>query len=202
MLIRAFVGVYWGARQDSLECCAKRLKAHFISLSHASDKLSQWMNLGRSSKRNYINIGLDDEIVALLKRGENKGEFDKKAIPELGYRVALWNGRENSFSAQTMVKCGLQAKVAGLSNAASVSISFDEWRSGDFDSERTMEELVSIWDAESGIVRFTMNNSSESDEYIDLDYINYVKDGFKKPKVSGDWEKVKGGWLAKTSIKF
>jgi len=65
-----------------------------------------------------------------------------------------------------------------------------------------MEELVSIWDAESGIVRFTMNNSSESDEYIDLDYINYVKDGFKKPKVSGDWEKVKGGWLAKTSIKF
>ncbi len=153
--MRVFVGVYWGRRREDAAQCALRLERHFDALAALSPNLGTWLH-GSGSKRQQrtrIDTSSKEILCNLLREGVNRTDVDQNVIPELGFRVSLWNGDAGRYSASTSVNCGLYANTKNLSNVANLSIEFDETPSVPppliF---KFFRSLIEIWEPETGKV--------------------------------------------------
>src|SRR5580658_6009481 len=125
--MRVFVGVYWGDRREKVAQCTDLLERHFATLAKASENLSHWYHGGRrrATPDMLVDTGSPEALAELLKRGVNRRDIDLQIMPELGFRMGLWNGGARGWSAGTSVTCGLYSKNKNLSNSANLNVEFE-----------------------------------------------------------------------------
>lgn len=120
-------GAYWGSRKEPIVECAQRVCNFFEKLSKISEQLDGWRAKGRSRKTADNNIVLSshslDQIVAQLKAGLNTKDVDaNEVIPELGFRLGLWNGLSSDLEALSLsVLCGAHSNVRAFENNALIT---------------------------------------------------------------------------------
>jgi hypothetical protein len=87
------LGTYWGPRQEDAQACAERM-AHMVRLLESEDPLfARWFKCVKSLKES-LKRPLDSDIEGLRKHVQSRIMRDsaRKPIPDLGFRVPLWNG--------------------------------------------------------------------------------------------------------------
>ncbi|AZO33222.1 hypothetical protein EOA27_31395 [Mesorhizobium sp. M2A.F.Ca.ET.037.01.1.1] len=105
------INVYWGPRKRTAKDSIPQLQAHFRALAIADERLASWAPLGRSLKKAMASEPIDTSAASnlqhLLEKGQNKTDIaPRQPIPELGYRVSLWNQRRGNVEASTSIHCG------------------------------------------------------------------------------------------------
>lgn len=149
-----FVGVYWRARAADVTSCADLTLRHFEALAAASPNLARWYQRTNRKPKKPIEVDVRSNAVlqSLLLEGLNCTDVPRKPIPELGWRISLWNGDLAGRSAVTSVHCGLYSQNPNLSNVAYISIE------GDVPNELAIEllrALVEIWNPDRGVAERT-----------------------------------------------
>jgi hypothetical protein len=132
MLSRFFLGAYWPAREEAIEQCADRLLSFFSKLATSDSALAIWYELGRSRKQaleRRANVGDRTYLLKLLDRGRNRRNVDRKVNEELGFRIGLWNGRDEGNDASLGITCGLYwgdgTLGAGICNCVTLDLPED-----------------------------------------------------------------------------
>lgn len=145
--MRITVGVYWVARQESLDACAERLRRHFDLLSGLSEWTRVWYRRPNSVLKGSVPTALatHDDLVRLLARGVNRRDDNREPIVDLGWSVRLWNGRSSGNPCQTNVRCGCYSPRIGNSAILTLESSFEPVL-----IPPTVSSLREIWTAESG----------------------------------------------------
>lgn len=120
-----YIGAYWSPRQESVSSCASRAKKMFSSLASHSAVFSRWYELGESRKdalKRSVDTNNTDKIAEFLQKGRGRRDDDKSIIEDLGFRIGLWNGENDQFSASISIRCGLYVANPNLSNSIVVNL--------------------------------------------------------------------------------
>ncbi|WP_136616337.1 MULTISPECIES: Imm52 family immunity protein [Mesorhizobium] len=109
------IGVYWGPRQRPLDELVSQAAAHFRVLAKADEGVARWAPMGRSLKQAMLSEPVDtsspDVLRRFLLKGQNKTDMPpRQPIPELGYRLSLWNRRRGNLEASTSIHCGAHSQ--------------------------------------------------------------------------------------------
>lgn len=112
-----YVGGYWGPRSESVEDCSRRLSRFLTMLGGIHPLLASWYKTGGSRTEALVH-SVDPSaqmLRELLLSGQNRRDDEARTIiPELGFSVDLWNGREPE--AGLMVHCGSWAALPGATS--------------------------------------------------------------------------------------
>lgn len=112
-MFRLKFGAYWGARRESPEICAVQLATCLGSLGKAHPSLNTWFL--KAGSRNMANRAVDTSLASLtnlMLAGQNRHEVDRSPIPELGFRIGIWNGGDD-LPANLMIGCGGYSPLVG-----------------------------------------------------------------------------------------
>lgn len=144
------LGAYWSARQEALADCAGRLHPFLRDLTKCGGVLSKWYKRGWSrddALKSEIDVSDMMTSTTLLEEGRNRRDADNEVIPELGFRVGLWNGGTDGLDVGLGVTCGLyygvsQAGLHSLSNC--VTMHFSEGLGDLSDADRMRRLLAAV----------------------------------------------------------
>lgn len=115
MVVRHYVGAYWGPRRESAVDCAEHLASCLTELAKIAPALGDWRKKGMSQRTAQDPISIDVATLnELLLAGRNRTDFGGEPIVELGFRVEGWNGQDNAASFST--GCGSYSEVPGIGN--------------------------------------------------------------------------------------
>jgi hypothetical protein len=147
------LGLYWSARQQSLEECAELCFQTFLTLRAAG--FDSFYHRGRSRKdalRQSIDVSLEG-IRKLLARGVNRRDDNREVIPELGYRIGLWSGHPDDEAFCLDIHCGCYSQWVGNSLTLELPpegpYSLEHARQK---AEMLFDELVVLWRPDQGIL--------------------------------------------------
>ncbi|GEM_PF-3470581 len=94
--MRYVLSSFKGERKRGLEGCMEDAIYMFRSLYILNKEIFNWKKRGQSRSKAKENNFIDWEdrgnVRALLLSGVNKKDSDKSEIPQLGFRIGLWNG--------------------------------------------------------------------------------------------------------------
>lgn len=148
------LGLYWGARQQPFETCARRAYQAFRALQSAG--YERYFFLGRSRKealKRRFEVS-EDNVRAALRKGVNREEMPPRApIPDLGWRLSFWSGDANDESYGISILCGAYSPpvsncvVIDLPQAGPFSLSTSRDRALD-----AYRALVAIWEPEQAVL--------------------------------------------------
>lgn len=185
-MTRINVGVYWGSRRESVKECAYRFRTYLHSLT-SFPVLADWYlkieDFGVASSGPSIRELDDDVIEKLLIAGKSK--YPNK--DELGFRVGLWNKRNETESSSLSVSCGKFTTNTGLSNAVVLTVPRNvEVLSQDVEIalRRLLLLQVEAWSPEWGAV-FSSNSDALKRRQGNgpfLDKILWLKQGVSVPE--------------------
>jgi hypothetical protein len=101
-----FLGAYWGPRSEALDGAAVRVSRLVESLAGVHHDFGTWCRKGRSSDSALAPVALTDTSAAadVLAAGQNRRDIGAGALPELGYRISVWNGRSDAV--ELSLTCG------------------------------------------------------------------------------------------------
>lgn len=118
-----YFGAYWGNRSEPATDCAERLVTCLESLSRLATILGEWRPKARTAKaaRAMTLPTTVDDFAELLVAGQNRRDFDRSVVPELGYRWSAWNGR-NALACSLGLTCGASASQSGVLNTFNMSV--------------------------------------------------------------------------------
>jgi len=176
-MLRIIIGVYWGPRRESISECASRLGQHFEALKVSSDGLSQWYRQGRRKPEatNPFDVSSSEVLAQLLERGVNRRDDNRQGIPELGFRVSLWNGDRSGCSASTQVGCGMCSPVKGLSNVALLDVSLSPGAAlKPKEMVMLLKRMIEIWDPDTGKVFRNVDVPGKGDNGPDWEEVVYA----------------------------
>lgn len=141
------VGSYWKHRPETPEQAAGRVLAFLERVQHVSPAHRNWFRTGWSRSKALKNpVSL--ELQAIGSSFERYfTDVGRRVIPELGFRLDLWNGLNSSFGATI----GAYGERAG--NRAVLDVG-DEDGSGSDDAQwrALLEAAVAAFEPEDGIV--------------------------------------------------
>jgi Immunity protein 52 len=122
-----YLGVYWGARDETCQACAERIYRTLRDFTTVSPQLSRWFRLG-SSRNEALQreVHLDNESIrSLLAKGRNWSDKDVRSRNGLGFSLSLWNGAAIDDQAVSIsFGCGMVAK--NVVNAVTLSLPTDQ----------------------------------------------------------------------------
>src|SRR5262245_32347426 len=107
------MGLYWGARQQSLDECADLCLSTILSMRDCG--FDGFFQLGRSRKdalRRAVDVS-PESIRSLLSRGVNRRDDNRQVISELGYNLGLWSGRPDDEAFGLTIHCGSYSQWVG-----------------------------------------------------------------------------------------
>ncbi len=146
-----FIGVYWPEREETLEQVAARALAHFQLLATLGQEFHDWFELVNSpkAKRNVVETVGFEALKGRIAKGRNYRDIPREPIVELGWSLAVWNGRPEAVSGSARFSCGAYSPHVG--NSVTFKI-------GDIPSEHVsvavlrtaMNDLANIWGARRG----------------------------------------------------
>jgi hypothetical protein len=152
-MMRTDIGVYWKARRESAAECAERLVRHFSCLASVSDNLKHWYCARERAEiiGDPFDVSSSASLESLLLDGVNRKDVGDEIIPELGFRVGLWNGNCGGWSAGTSIGCGMYWDTNKTSNVALLTVDFGEARP--LPAEKLVDilkHMIEIWNPDTG----------------------------------------------------
>jgi hypothetical protein len=174
----AYVGAYWGPRAEPVETCASRLRPFLTRLGGLHPRLAEWHTTVDNTSADAPPIQVDEDTLReLLSRGRNRTDFDGRIIEDLGYRVSLWNGREDDWECGIRVTCGVTA--TSVPNALVLDPPFPTPANGELFRPTTVrgmvEAAVESWAPERA--KFITNGLDEKQEHLpppQVGWLTYV----------------------------
>jgi hypothetical protein len=145
--------MYWPAREERLEECARRAYETLRVLQTHGYK--HFYFLGRS-RRDALKRQLEvteKNVLATLAKGVSRADIPRTPIPELGWSMSLWSGDADGESYSISMRCGGYSKHVGnsvvlnLPAAGRFSISASPDR-----AMQAYQALLSIWEAEQAVL--------------------------------------------------
>jgi hypothetical protein len=163
-----YIGVYWGARGDSVSACADRLGQMLAELEGCHELLDLWIQSGASFRQaRKRKLEPRREVLEPL--------FDvsiPQDPPSLGYMFSAWNAQlDDAKTMDLLITCGMVPTHSGLCNCVVLNLPEPS------DTNATLYEpdvllcilraVVRAWDPDwGGIMDFTY-----IDSYADPDNI-------------------------------
>lgn len=152
------LAVYWGARSESIEACARRCSTYFERLAEQHAQLGFWYEKGLSKKSALIGKAVNElpleDVIALVAKGANKRDIGGQVMKELGFYLSLWNKQPEDKAMGLGITCGLFSKIPGLKNSVVIALPTD-LKSVDLNSDQLKSILVltaETWEADWGAV--------------------------------------------------
>lgn len=147
------IGVYWKARRENTAQCAERLIRHFSSLASISDNLMHWYCMNERAQKigDPFNVRSLASLESLLLDGVNRKDIGGEIMPDLGFRVGLWNGDCGGWSAGTSIGCGMYWDTNKTSNVALLTVDFGEVQPLPVEKlVDVLRQLIETWDPDTG----------------------------------------------------
>jgi len=140
------VGAYWAQRQESREQAAERMARFLSSLATQHELFSKWFMPGRSRAAALrAQVSLDPVTIASKLR-VNRRDLDHKPIPELGFKLGIWNGKSASFSATV----GAYSPYTSNRTVLSFSETPNELKENDW--KNLLEAMIQSFDPDHAVV--------------------------------------------------
>jgi hypothetical protein len=144
-----FLGVYWRRRRETAETAARRIARWLETLGASSDRLASWYPT-TSTKRHARKRALADAAAIAKHFRVNRTDFGNQPIPELGYSLSLWNGKDAGLSIHIAcdtprVPNAVALSVEPVEPADSSALSDAAWR-------RLLKRAIAIFEADDGVV--------------------------------------------------
>jgi hypothetical protein len=141
------IGVYWTARPESAEEAGNRLSRFLGSLSASEQelKLGQWFLKGSSRAAARKRLPTDSSSIAKALR-TNRRDVDGSVLPELGFRLSVWNGEHVSFDTT------IGSSSAYVTNAAVLSFPDSALLLSADQGQALLQAAVSAFEPEHGVV--------------------------------------------------
>jgi hypothetical protein len=145
----ATLGLYWGARKQSLEECADLCVSTFALLRNVG--FQTFFRLGRA-RREGLEHPIEESLDALrllLANGVNRTDIDRQPIPQLGFRLGAWSGGRDEESYSLSITCGSYSEhvsnvvLLKLPSSGAYSLDAAPHRARD-----TFERVVNLWTPE------------------------------------------------------
>jgi Immunity protein 52 len=177
-----YIAGYWGPRDDAVESCASRLVTFLSNIGKCDPLLRHWRQKAQAraaASKLTLDCGSISEVVALLRAGRARNDFDGSQIRDLGFRVGLWNGEVNGRSAGLTVTCGLSSSNANLRNSVVVNVP------DDYDAKTStsifisiLQNIITSWDPDWGgvISRSSRECRKYSPQFPFVDWMVYIRD--------------------------
>jgi hypothetical protein len=119
-------------------------------LAKVSERLRSWKEQGRKTR--IVDVSSLDNARKVLLQGQNRRDIGNEVMPELGFRLTVWNGEE-STGAEVMIQCGSYSTVKGLSNHCLLNLRQSLARTlGEESLRAILESMAEIWSPESASV--------------------------------------------------
>ena len=114
------VEAYWPARSESTHDCAVRLARMLEGLIKAHPAFSHWNKKANSraaaNKPAWTMPPDVEELTKVFEKGRQYKDVPRTPWPEIGYRVAAWNGRDPPYGASLSVWPGSYGPFRSLPN--------------------------------------------------------------------------------------
>ena len=140
------IAVYWSKRKESRQEAAMRLNAYFSGLKKHSSLLNKWYERG-GSKPEALSRPLDVKSLATAlqdARNDRNG-----IIPELGYKLSTWNGRDTPHGASLSVSIGLYSdRVPNR-----IVLSLDPQVLTIAESKHVFDRMIALFTPDRGIIK-------------------------------------------------
>ena len=92
------VGAYWSQRKESRDQAATRIATFLVNVASRHQTLSTWFFKGKT-KAAARSRELDLSVASVARAlTVNRRDVDRQSMPEVGFRLGIWNGDEVSFS--------------------------------------------------------------------------------------------------------
>ncbi|GEN07066.1 Immunity protein 52 [Myxococcus fulvus] len=105
-----YAGVYWGARKESAEECARRLQVLLERLPAVDSSLAHWFQQGKSRAEALKRPLLPQlaELEPFVLRSKDR------VVDELGFSIAGWNGASaDDETTSFLIACGGHSEWVG-----------------------------------------------------------------------------------------
>lgn len=109
--------IRWTPRSLDLEAEAVRTPANLTLVSSLDPALRHWYLQGRRKGATPLDIGNVAVLANLLSAGDNRRDDNRKPIPQLGYRLTIWNGVAKGSAAVATFLVGLMDTRCGTNQA-------------------------------------------------------------------------------------
>ena len=153
-----FIGIYWGARKESIETCVDKIVKTFDYLCNLDESFRSWYSTNKPKKGKVaspLNLSRDS-VMSLLIKGQNYND-EGKLVEELGYLLHL-KSEENYGRAHLLsFSCSGYSKVSKLiPNNVNLTLRGEVMKNSFFNInniESLYMKLYEIWEPEEGIMR-------------------------------------------------
>lgn len=150
-----YLGIYWGAREESVDRCADRLQRFTEKLALCDDSLAAWWERPSAPHDEVAQPArtADTEyLVHALLEGRKRTDVNRRVIENLGFDL-WWTNRPRGIPAIVLhVGCGGYSRHVG--NAVTLDFSA---RSGGLPTKdllrRVLLAAADIWEPDWGIVQ-------------------------------------------------
>jgi hypothetical protein len=147
------LGLYWGARAESLDACAEHVYESMKCLEALG--YNRFYSLGRSRraalKRPFETTA--SEVRKKLARGRKYTDIPRAPMVDLGWSLSLWSGDVDSEAYGLSVSCGAYSEY--VSNSFVLKLPVCGIHSITSSADRAcvaFDELVGIWKPEQGVL--------------------------------------------------
>jgi Immunity protein 52 len=165
-----FMGAYWGCREETRHECARRI-VDFLASIASQECYSAWYpkTWRKRAAADPLELSVEAMAAALRVQGRDIGGG---LIPELGYSLGVWNGRDDD-SASFMATCGAFSRY--VTNAVVLTLGQrdpPQGRAGGVPFFEILQNMVSAFDPDDAVLT--------SNEFIE-------RSGFRTPAEAGGW---------------
>lgn len=155
-----FLGIYWGARADTVENCTNKVIATFDSLAHIDASFRSWYKTSRPRKGDEV-MPLDtvtrEGVLNLLLNGQIVNDIGQ-IMNDMGFMTYVKSREDFSKSHVLSIICG--GSFDKIPNSVTLNISKCEevvHLASKDRLEAIFAEFIRIWQPETGVIR--ENNS-------------------------------------------
>jgi hypothetical protein len=142
-----FLGTYWAKRPESRDQAALRLTSFIVELCKSSDYFTSWFPKGwtkKEAQRRLLKIEVSEIAMELTVNHKDVGNVP---IPELGYSLSIWNGRNADLGSTIGSDSAYvgNSVVLSLDSGTSNILSHDAWR-------RILERSIAMFDPDDAVI--------------------------------------------------
>jgi len=148
--------VYWSARRETVQECARRIAAALRALADCSGTFERWFQdcVGSHDPVRHAVAADEGRIAALLLEGTLRGDHSGEVLEGGGYSLWLWNAAAQPKEVALHVHCGSYSPWGG--NAVVLDLPLDREKNADIMNfaalRRILLILVRCFEPESGVV--------------------------------------------------
>jgi hypothetical protein len=126
-----YAGVYWSARRESLQECARRVTAVLRALSGCNPSSARWFRKGmdRAGALQHEVAINEQSIATILLEGRVRGDYSGEVFEDGGFSLDLWNGASQGREMAISIRCG--AYSPWLTNRVVLDLPLDRKESAD-----------------------------------------------------------------------